>query len=81
MKLTDLNALNKARSSGKSALLYSDVDSGAQTLTIEDDGSGEIELTPEMLQGPGRRAARTAAGWSRPTDGASSSRSSIRRAG
>ncbi len=50
MKLTDLNALNKARSSGKSALLYSDVDSGAQTLTIEDDGSGEIELTPEMLQ-------------------------------
>lgn len=49
MKLTDLNALNDARNAGKSALLYSDLDSGAQTLTIEDEGGGDIELTPDML--------------------------------
>lgn len=48
MKLTNLNSLNEARRTGRSALLYSDVDSGAETLTIEDAGSGEIELTPAM---------------------------------
>lgn len=48
MKLTNLNSLNEARRTGKSALLYSDVDSGAETLTIEDAGSGEIALTPAM---------------------------------
>ena len=49
MKLTDLNALNEARNAGKSALLYSDLDSGAQTLTIEDEGGGDIDLTSDML--------------------------------
>jgi len=48
MKLTNLNSLNEARRNGKSALLYSDVDSGAETLTIEDAGSGEIALAPAM---------------------------------
>ena len=50
MKLTNLKMLNNARSSGKSVLLYSDLDSGAETLTVEGEGSGEIDLTPTMLE-------------------------------
>ena len=50
MKLTNLKMLNNARSSGKSVLLYSDLDSGAETLTGEGEGSGEIGLTPTMLE-------------------------------
>jgi xanthine dehydrogenase accessory factor len=49
MKLSDLNTLNAARKAGKSALFYSDVENGAQTLTVEGEGSGEIELTAALL--------------------------------
>lgn len=49
MKYSVLNALNEARNAGQSALLFSDLDSGAETLTIEGDGTGEVELTPEIL--------------------------------
>ena len=48
MQLTTLKALNEARKNGKSALLFSDLDSGAETLTIEGEGSGDIEVTQEM---------------------------------
>ena len=48
MQLTTLKALNEARKNGKSALLFSDLDSGAETLTIEGEGSGDIEVTQEI---------------------------------
>jgi len=48
MQLTTLKALNEARNNGKSALLFSDLDSGAETLTIEGEGSGDIEVTQEI---------------------------------
>ena len=48
MQLTTLKALNEARKNGKSALLISDLDSGAETLTIEGEGSGDIEVTQEI---------------------------------
>ena len=50
MKLTTIKALNDARNSGKSALLYSDLESGAETLTVKGEGTGDIELTPAMRE-------------------------------
>ena len=50
MKLTTIKALNDARNNGKSALLYSDLESGAETLTVEGEGTGDIELTPAIRE-------------------------------
>ena len=54
MQLTTLKALNEARKNGKSALLFSDLDSGAETLTIEGEGSGDIEVTQEINEAAAR---------------------------
>jgi xanthine dehydrogenase accessory factor len=48
MKLTNLKSLNEARAAGKSVLLFSDVETGAQTLTINGEGAGDIEITPVL---------------------------------
>jgi len=50
MKLTTLKALNNARNNGKSVLLFSDLENGDETLTVEGEGSGDIELTPDILE-------------------------------
>ncbi|NKB58560.1 MAG: xanthine dehydrogenase [Alphaproteobacteria bacterium] len=50
MKLTNLTALNEARAAGKSVLLFSDVERGAETLTIDGEGSGDIEITTALKE-------------------------------
>ena len=50
MKLTTIKALNDARNNGKSARLYSDLESGAETLTVKGEGTGDIELTPAIRE-------------------------------
>ncbi len=45
MKLTNLKALNEARADGKSVMLFSNVDTGEETLLIDGEGSGEVEVT------------------------------------
>lgn len=50
MKLTNLKALNEARAAGKSVLLFTDVESGAETLTINGEGTGDVEMTSTLRE-------------------------------
>jgi len=50
MKLTNLKALNEARAAGKSVLLFADVKSGTETLTINGEGTGDVEMTPALRE-------------------------------
>ncbi len=45
MKLTNLKALNEARAAGKSVMLFSNVETGAETLSIDGQGSGDVDIT------------------------------------
>jgi xanthine dehydrogenase accessory factor len=48
MKLTNLKALNEARAAGKSVLLFADVETGAETLMIDGESAGDVEITPTL---------------------------------
>ena len=50
MKLKDLKALNEARKTGRPVVLFTDLETGAETLTIDGTGAGDVELTPALLQ-------------------------------
>ena len=50
MKLNDLKALNEARKAGRSVMMFTDLETGAETLTIDGEGSGAVELTPALQE-------------------------------
>lgn len=54
MKLTNLKALNDARAAGKAVMLFSDVETGAETLTINGEGNGDVEITPALQEAAAR---------------------------